>query len=240
MLQEIKTSDLFVQPEKRHSFVYNLKKCYAKILSIIIAVTFLSVMPSQAQGLETLSNTTGYIDCSRGVTIITQKVRMLSYTGWEFYYKFGNSYLTAQSLYALDASGKPETLLWVRVPRETLNYPNRSTSDNWDTYYCEYSILPGTKRIAKGAFNDCDNIVQLHIPSSVRYIPENCFNGLNKYALIDIKDDAPASIISKQVSAPEKEEVARYNLQGMRIDEDAHGVQIVQYNDGSAKKILNK
>ena len=118
MLQEINVSDLFVLPKERFSFVYNLKKSYVKILSTIVAVTFLSVMPSQAQGLETQSNTTGYIDCSYGVTIITQKVRLLSKTGWECYYKFGNRHLTAKLLYALDENGNDVTLLSVRVPRE--------------------------------------------------------------------------------------------------------------------------
>lgn len=236
MLQEINVSDFFVLPKERFSFVYNLKKSSVKILSTIVAVTFLSVMPSQAQGLETLSNTTGYIDCSYGVTIITQELKSLvtaTYSG----YKFGSTTTTAKSLYALNANGEPETLLWVRIPSRNTN-PDKDGS--WSTGYFEFSILPGTKRIAKGAFEDCTNIIQLNIPSSIKFIPENGFDGLNSHAMIDIKDDAFASITSQQVSTAETEEMARYNLQGMRIDEDAHGVQIVQYSDGSAKKIINK
>lgn len=211
-----------------------------KCLSSIVAVAFLAIMPSQAQDLEIQSNTTGYIDCSHGVKVITQEVRFLESTSWQFFYIFGETTITAQSLYALGSNGEPETLLWVRVPRRTLNYATRSTSDNWITYYCEYSILPGTKRIAKGAFDNCGNIVQLHIPSTIRYIPENCFSGLNSNALIDIIDDTQSSIKARQLSDSEKEEVGRYNLQGMKVNEDAHGVQIIQYNDGSAQKVLSK
>ena len=198
-------------------------------------------MNAIAQGLETQSNTTGYIDCSHGVTVITQEVRMTENISWHYYYTFGESTLTAQSLYALDANGNPETLLWVRVPRKTQSYSSPPSGvTNWNSYYCEYSILPGTKRIAKGAFQYCGNIVQLHIPSSIRYIPENCFDGLNQYALIDINDDVPASIVSQRAPTTDSEEVARYNLQGQKVDEDEHGVQIIKYNNGSSKKIMNR
>ena len=145
----------------------------------------------------------------------------------------------SKSYVALNVNGEPETLLWVRIPSKY--YPGSlNSSAYWDTEYFEFSILPGTKRIAKGAFADCTNIIQLNIPSSIKYIPEDCFSGLNSHAMIDIIDDTQSFINSQQVSAAETEEMARYNLQGMRIDEDAHGVQIVQYSDGSAKKILNK
>lgn len=198
-------------------------------------------MNAIAQGLETQSNTTGYIECSHGVTIITQEVRTTSSTtNGYYYYNFGTGTLTAQSLYALDANGNPETLLWVRVPRKTFSYSNPGNVTNWYSYYCEYSILPGTKRIAKGAFQYCDNIVQLHIPSSIKYIPENCFDGLHKYALIDINDDVPASIVSQRAPTTDSEEVARYNLQGQKVDEDERGVQIIKYNNGSSKKIMNR
>ena len=152
-------------------------------------------------------------------------------------YSFSTSTLTAQALYALDANGKPETLLWVRIPHNY--YPaDFNHSEKWENCYCEYTILPGTKRIAKGAFKNCVNIVQLNIPSSIRFIPENCFDGL-PYTIIHIKDDTQTSINAREASEDEMEEVGRYNLHGMKVDEDMHGVQIVQFNDGSARKVLN-
>ena len=207
-----------------------------KRLSSIVAVSFLSVMPLQAQDLEIQSNTTGYIDCSHGVTVITQELKIMEDANSSGY-KFKSTTTTAKSLYALNANGEPETLLWVRIPyiyhEGGINY-----SAYWSTRYYEYSILPGTKRIAKGAFKDCGNIVQLNIPSSIRYIPEDCFDGLS-HTIIDIKDDTQTSINAREASENEIEEVGRYNLQGMKVDEDMHGVQIVQYSDGSACKVLN-
>ena len=93
-----------------------------------------------AQGLETQSNTTGYIDCSHGVTVIIQELKSMTdanYSG----YKFGSTTTTAKSLYALNANGEPETLLWVRIPSQYssggLNY-----SSSWNIWLFEYSILP--------------------------------------------------------------------------------------------------
>ena len=209
-----------------------------KCLSSIVTVSFLSVMPLQAQDLEIQSNTTGYIDCSHGVKIVTQKVRQMSREQMDGKpYSFSSSTLTAQALYALGANGKPETLLWVRIPHAWYN-GGAVTSARWENRYCEYTILPGTKRIAKGAFKNCVNIVQLNIPSSIRYIPEDCFDGL-PYTIIDIKDDTQTSINAREASENEIEEVGRYNLQGMKVDKDMHGVQIVQYSNGSARKVLN-
>ena len=219
-----------------------MKKSYnnwaRKCLLTLITVIFLSVMPSLAQELEKQSNTTGYINCSYGVAVITQELKSMksaSYSG----YTFSSTYTTAKSLYALNANGEPETLLWVRIPSEYIK-GGIGYSPSWEIEYFEYSILPGTKRIAKGAFVDCSNILQLNIPSSIKYIPEDCFSGLNSHALIDIIDDTQSSFNARQLSEPEKEEVGRYNLQGMKVNEDAHGVQIIQYNNGSAQKVLSK
>jgi hypothetical protein len=43
-----------------------------------------------------------------------------------------------------------------------------------------------------------------------------------------------------KTSEPKKTEIARYNLLGQRITEQASGIQIILYSDGSAKKIFRK
>ena len=232
--------EITIQKTKKMKTMMKTNSNWTKKSFMVLLMGLLSVMQSYAQGLETQSNTTGYIDCSHGVAIFTQEVRKTS-SKRSYEYNFGAQTVKAIALYALNASGKPETLLWVRTPYYNHNSPDPSyDSDNWDKAYCEFSVLPGTKRIAKGAFIGCDNIVQLHIPSSIRYIPEDCFSGLNIHALIDISDSYTAISAPQKTSEMEIEEVARYNLQGQRIDDNVQGVQIVQYSDGSAKKILNR
>lgn len=113
------------------------------------------------------------------------------------------------------------------------------------TFYVPY----GTEVIASRAFQKF-NGGSIYIPSTVKYIaPDaltcNVYGGTNPTypnIIYGISDDCTISNPSKVkeviIDNGNPEEVGRYNVNGMRIGENEEGIQIIQYNNGTSKKII--
>lgn len=119
---------------------------------------------------------------------------------------------------------------------------------NTNTNY--YFYVPyGTEVIASRAFQSFSSC-RIYIPSTVKYIaPDaltcNIYGGSNSHypnIIYGISDDTTISNPSKVqeviIDNGNPEEVGRYNVNGMRIGENEEGIQIIQYNNGTSKKII--
>ena len=117
---------------------------------------------------------------------------------------------------------------------------NNYASDR--AFYVPY----GTEVIASRAFGGIVyNLTSIYIPTTVKYIAPDAFQISNggTLAITGISDEAifPKSSAVREISNDnneELEEVARYDVNGMKIDENAEGIQIIQYDNGSSKKVL--
>jgi len=201
-----------------------------KVLSILL---FLISSVSFAQELEEVNNS-GYIDVSHGLMVSQQTFRRVVSVSSDGTINYNTAVFTEHSLYALDASGKPSILLLADYNSDT-----------------EFKILPGTTRIAKGAFKRYSDRgwriapTVLIIPSSIKYIPEDLFEDVVRnipYIIID--NSVPDTVYEVKQDNEQKPkdatEVARYNVLGQRIDERAKGIQIIHYDNGSSRKMTKK
>lgn len=115
-----------------------------------------------------------------------------------------------------------------------------------DNGYANIFYVPyGTEVIASRAFQSFSNC-SIYIPSTVKYIApdaltSNEYNG-SPNIIRGISDDCTISNPSKVqeviIDNGNPEEVGRYNVNGMRIGENEEGIQIIQYNNGTSKKII--
>lgn len=133
----------------------------------------------------------------------------------------------------------------------TLIKASEGFSNNGIWYFC---VINGTEAIGSYAFSnfcrsgdeDSYRRIVIYIPSSVKYIAPDAFNSLNEDVIVEIAGIYDDCINITESHAPtmsspqEKEEIARYNIQGMKVDEDTEGVQIIQYNNGTSKKVLKR
>ena len=105
-----------------------------------------------------------------------------------------------------------------------------------------YTIPNWVKTIAKGAFKGNKYIKTIRIPSSVYYIGENAFDDCEQLTSIEIYEaTSSASAIEADSPHSEAKEVGRYNIQGVKVQEDEEGqVQIILYSDGTSQKVINK
>ena len=228
-----------------------------KKLLIFAAFGLLFTQTVFSQDLEIKDNNiTSYINCTHGIKVFKQTVKWANrpYTFYcHTYYPFETDVTfneipnlegVAYSLYAVDGNGNPETLISVITPHLGEYSSNYRDIEKYtsNSRYCDFVVLPGTKRIAKGAFLHCFDILSIHLPSSIQFIPESWTSGLSDYICnIDVYDEnSPLAITAEEVSPESLRELAHYNLQGMKVNENARGVQIVQYNDGSARKVVVK
>ena len=177
-----------------------------KLLSSLFLM--LLVTSAFAQGIE-LGNTTGYIDCSNGIT--TYRTARDNDDSSPYIY----------ATYALDSSGKPETLIGL--------YATNGFNAN-----IGYQVVEGTKRIAKGSIPSSCTLVNL--PTSIRYIPDGEFSE-KTISMYGSSTSAKAIELTPDEAA---EEIARYNIQGQQIGNEEKGVQIIHYSDGTSKKVLKK
>lgn len=97
---------------------------------------------------------------------------------------------------------------------------------NMSSYTYECYVPNGTECIAKNAFSSC-GISSLYIPSSVKYIdPSVMWDGSKRRIIRTYTDTSSA----KGIKATEDEnttEVARYTIQGVKINEPQKGINIV-------------
>ena len=115
-----------------------------------------------------------------------------------------------------------------------------------DTFY----DLDGCETICSGAFQAQTHLT-VYIPSSVKYIAPDAIISRSAYSNQTVTNkfggiqdgciEAPASgAVNAPSSDPNATEVARYNIQGVRLSEPTDGVNIVQMSDGTAQKVLVK
>lgn len=101
-----------------------------------------------------------------------------------------------------------------------------------------YSIPDGVYTIAKGAFQGNKHLETIRIPSSVSYIGEDAFADCTNLKNIEIYNSSAIRDIEKEDPDNETNEVGRYNINGIKVDETDEGVQIILYGNGKAKKII--
>ena len=112
----------------------------------------------------------------------------------------------------------------------------------------KFYVIDGCETIASGAFQGKTD-TKVYIPSSVKYIaPDaiisrvasssmpNSFGGIQD----GCREQSGSGAVNAPVAAPNATEVARYNVQGVRLPKPANGINIVQYSDGTATKELVK
>jgi hypothetical protein len=103
-----------------------------------------------------------------------------------------------------------------------------------------YTIPSKVSVIAKGAFQGNKYIKIIKIPSSVKYVGDNAFADCDNLQSIEIYETSNATrAIEADNTSLETKEIGRYNIQGVKVQEDDNGmVQIILYSDGTSKKIL--
>jgi len=194
---------------------------YSTLLGSSILVMFLMFSsPIYAQDPE-YGESTGYIDAKYGIKEFQVKYTCIQDNN--------SKSLIRKQCYALDSSGQPATFL----------FGSFSTLPN--SYSDAFRILYGTTRIAKGACNLITYPCTIYIPSTLRYIPEDLIS--NKYIslIVDDSETMPTSVSDvKEEETRAAKEVVRYNTQGIKTSPQEKGPQIIKYDNGTAKKVINK
>lgn len=180
-------------------------------------------------GVKAQEATTDYIYSSDGFEVKTS-------TFTRPYGSMGNITFTNKGLYTKD--GK------VLVAAISCRYELNGSTGNESEFY----VIDGCETIASGAFQYQTGFT-VYIPSSVKYIAPDAIVSRNNYSgsvstnhFGGIQDGVRAESGSGAVNAPAADpnatEVARYNVQGVRLSEPTDGVNIVQMSDGTAQKVL--
>lgn len=101
-----------------------------------------------------------------------------------------------------------------------------------------YTVHNRCYRIARGAFEGARNLQVINIPRQVRYIGDNAFVGCSSLKAINYGDDNGSYIEQVTDEESQPKELARFNVAGQPCLPTEKGVQIVVYDDGSAKSVL--
>ena len=112
----------------------------------------------------------------------------------------------------------------------------------------EFYVIDGCETICSGAFQNFTSLT-VYIPSSVRsiapdaIISRSTYSGqtlTNGYGGIQdgVREVGGSEAVNAPAADPNATEVARYNVQGIRLSEPTNGVNIVQMSDGTAEKVL--
>lgn len=136
----------------------------------------------------------------------------------------GVLFITFDDYYSMGNTKRGETL--VKFPQ------NKNVTS--------YTIPDGVVTIAKGAFQGNKYIKTIRIPYSVKYIGDNAFADCEQLQSIEMYGSTNSVRANEADDASsEVKEVGRYNIQGVKIQEDENGeIQIILYSDGTSKKIL--
>ena len=121
-------------------------------------------------------------------------------------------------------------------------YQNITKSIGGATYiYHIIVVAPGTTTLASNSCNfdngNADFSYSVRIPSSVKYIAPDAFGSRTKSVGVY---DATSSAKEISVLDDNPQEVARYNLNGVKLQEPEEGVNIIKMSDNSAKKVVVK
>lgn len=103
-----------------------------------------------------------------------------------------------------------------------------------------FTIPTGTTRICRGAFQGNKYIQTIRIPSTVRRIGDNTFDGCESLKTIEVYQASSAIPAVEMDEDLDKKEIGRYNINGVKVEEKDGGIQIILYSDGSAEKVLEQ
>lgn len=112
----------------------------------------------------------------------------------------------------------------------------------------DFYVIDGCEIICSGAFQGF-NMCTVYIPSSVKYIaPDalisyksardgytNGFGGIQDGCMEEGANSVFSTATNKNTT-----EVARYNIQGIKLSEPASGINIIRQSDGTTEKVLVK
>lgn len=110
-----------------------------------------------------------------------------------------------------------------------------------------FYVAPGTEVIASEAFSRKESVTNgvqcywtnVYLPSTVKYIAPDAFKDIR--GVVRVYDDSASAIKEwSNTTSEEVEEVARYNLAGIRLESPENGINIIKMSDGSSKKALVK
>ncbi|MDE6267156.1 MAG: hypothetical protein K2M07_07395 [Muribaculaceae bacterium] len=116
------------------------------------------------------------------------------------------------------------------------------------SYENNFYIIDGCETIASGAFQYAYGI-NVYFPSTVKSIApdalttrvmlsgnskRNFWGGIKD----GVREQSGSGAVNAPTADPNATEVARYNVQGVRLSEPSDGVNIVQMSDGTAQKVL--
>lgn len=127
---------------------------------------------------------------------------------------------------------------------------SKSASSTYFSSCNEFYVIDGCETIASGAFQGKTSTT-VYIPSSVKYIAPDAIISRSTYSGQTLtnsfggiqdgcREQSGSGAVNAPVADPNATEVARYNVQGVRLPEPANGINIVQYSDGTATKELVK
>ena len=113
------------------------------------------------------------------------------------------------------------------------------------------SVLPGTEKIAPNALRACassDSNYRICIPTSVKYVYPTSFitskGNVGQMAIVIVTDEVQESATSVKSIHEENGQAAdvsaRYNIQGLMVDEPVQGVNIIRMSDNTVQKVLVK
>lgn len=122
-----------------------------------------------------------------------------------------------------------------------------SAMENPNYFY----VIDGCEVICSGAFQGVWGCY-VYIPSSVKYIAPDAitarvgyggtYEKYNRFGGIQdgVREDSNSGAAYAPTADPNAVEVARYNIQGIKLNEPTEGINIVQMSDGTAEKVLVK
>lgn len=117
-----------------------------------------------------------------------------------------------------------------------------------------FVVLDGCEVICSNAFQSTSDR-EIYIPSSVKYIAPDALlsnyigrntsgGGRLTNRIVGIKDgckeENASSAVQTSIADPDATEVARYDINGVRLDEPTTGINIVQMSDGTSEKVVVK
>lgn len=121
---------------------------------------------------------------------------------------------------------------------------------DYDHYH--FFVLDGCETICSGAFQSMYD-TYVYIPSSVKQIAPDAITSkaqpyevtnthrcINEFRGVQdgCKEQGGSGSVNAPASDPNATEVARYNIQGVRLNEPSNGLNIVQMSDGTAEKVI--
>lgn len=117
----------------------------------------------------------------------------------------------------------------------------------------DFYIIDGCETICSGAFQSYSRST-VYFPSTVKNIAPDAITSkviiggnvthtiYNKFGGIKdgVREQNSSDAAYAPLADPNATEVARYNIQGIRINEPAEGINIVHMSDGTSEKVLVK